>query len=219
MPDDDGRLTVSLESIERAVLTQLLREIVQLMESGRTQSAGQVDELAAQLGLADLGTDPNVCVPTPTDPVELRLLPDGYRQDPEAAADFRKFTHESLRQSKIADAEQVLRDLAAGTDDTGTVTIEPGLEQAWLRSLNDLRLGLSARLNLAEIPFEQLHELPDDDPRSASAMVYEFLTWLQDSLLECLVSGLDRDFDAEANDDTPGGQSPSHNRADTEGTD
>ena len=36
----------------------------------------------------------------PEDPVLARLLPDGYRDDPEAAGEFRKYTEPSLRSAK-----------------------------------------------------------------------------------------------------------------------
>ncbi|MFO7690065.1 MAG: DUF2017 family protein [Cryobacterium sp.] len=54
-------------------------------------------------------TDPQAAV---TDPAFQRLLPDGYRDDPDAAAEFRRFTSEDLLAAKVRNARSVLSTLA-----------------------------------------------------------------------------------------------------------
>ena len=49
----------------------------------------------------------------PDDPALQRLLPDAHRDDPEVAAEFRRFTERSLREGKVDDAIVVLRSLGA----------------------------------------------------------------------------------------------------------
>ena len=43
-----------------------------------------------------------------------RLLPDAYRDDPEAAGEFRRYTEQGLRSGKVAAAQTVLATLPAG---------------------------------------------------------------------------------------------------------
>src|ERR1700722_2902966 len=45
---------------------------------------------------------------TPDDPVLARLLPDGYRDDPEASQEFRKYTEPGLRSAKHQAAQDML---------------------------------------------------------------------------------------------------------------
>ena len=47
-------------------------------------------------------------VTAPDDPVLARLLPDGYRDDPVAAGEFRQYTEPDLRAAKVAAARTVL---------------------------------------------------------------------------------------------------------------
>ena len=49
----------------------------------------------------------------PEDPVLARLLPDAYRDDPEAAGEFRRYTEQDLRSGKVAAAQTVLATLPA----------------------------------------------------------------------------------------------------------
>src|SRR5215471_8482565 len=59
------------------------------------------EDLAAMIG-ATGPTSP------PADPVLARLLPDAYRDDPEAAGEFRRYTEQGLRSDKVAAAQTVL---------------------------------------------------------------------------------------------------------------
>ena len=80
----------------------------------------------------------------PTDPVRARLLPDGVLDDPEAAAEFRRFAQTTLLERKRADA-RALRLAAAApcvVDATGARSL--------LGALNDLRLMLGTRLGVTE---------------------------------------------------------------------
>ncbi len=44
----------------------------------------------------------------PDDPVLARLLPDGYRDDPDSAGEFRKYTEPALRSAKYQAAQEML---------------------------------------------------------------------------------------------------------------
>jgi Domain of unknown function (DUF2017) len=132
------------------------------------------EQLAALTGLGGLGGDPPEA---PEDPVLSRLLPDGYRDDSEAAEEFRRLTESTLRQQKCAAADRVLADLA---EPGGTVRLDAETTETWLAALNDVRLALGTRLDVQE----DMADPDPDDPDAAAYVVYVWLTELQDVLVE-----------------------------------
>src|SRR5262249_17462880 len=64
------------------------------------------------------------------DRVRARLLPDAYRDDPEAAGEFRRYTELSLRDGKVAAARTVLGTLPAKG---GRIRLSQPDAEAWLR--------------------------------------------------------------------------------------
>jgi hypothetical protein len=134
------------------------------------------EEFAAMLGLST-STD------APEDPVLARLLPDGYRDDAEAAGDFRRYTEQDLRSGKVAAARTVLATLPEGG---GHIQLSADDAQAWLRAINDVRLALGVRLSITEDFQERMGQLEPDDPRSAYFWVYDWLTYLQETLVRAL---------------------------------
>ena len=119
----------------------------------------------------------------PDDPVLARLLPDAYSDDPDASAEFRRYTEETLRAGKINSAQAVLASLPAGGGDV--VLSEPEC-QHWLKALNDVRLALGVRLGITDEEQDLTENLAASDPRSAYIWVYQWLAYLQDSLIESL---------------------------------
>jgi hypothetical protein len=119
----------------------------------------------------------------PDDPVLARLFPDGYGDDPEAAGEFRRYTEPGLRSGKVAAARTVLATLP-GTG--GRVRLSPGDAEAWLRSLNDVRLALGVLLGITEDYERELGDVDPADPRSAYLQVYDWLTYLQETLVRAL---------------------------------
>ncbi|NED52525.1 DUF2017 family protein, partial [Micromonospora aurantiaca] len=89
------------------------------------------DELAA-MGIAENAEKPD-------DPVLARLFPDAYRDDGEAAGEFRRYTEMGLRDGKREAAGMVL---GALTDEGADVVLDDEQAQGWLRALNDVRLAL-----------------------------------------------------------------------------
>lgn len=119
----------------------------------------------------------------PDDPVLARLLPDAYQDDPEASGEFRRYTEQDLRSGKVAAARTVLATLPPSG---GRVRLTEPEGQAWLRALNDVRLALGVRLGVTDDFDDEVGELSADDPRSAYVWVYQWLAYLQDSLVEAL---------------------------------
>jgi hypothetical protein len=119
----------------------------------------------------------------PDDPVLARLLPDAYPDDPAAAGEFRRYTESSLRSGKVAAAMTVLDTLP---ENGGRVRLSADEAQAWLRSLNDIRLALGVRLNVTEDRDDMLARAAQGGPEAAGLWIYDWLTLLQETLVEAL---------------------------------
>jgi hypothetical protein len=137
---------------------------------------GPLDDVAALL------SNPGPAVP-PDDPVLARLLPDAYRDDTEAAGEFRRFTEQELRSGKLAAAQTVLDTLP---EDGGRIELTEEDAQVWLRALNDVRLALGVRLDITEDTAQRSHDLDPADPRAAYLWIYDWLTYLQETLVRAL---------------------------------
>ena len=116
-----------------------------------------------------------------TDPALERLLPDGYRENAEDAAEFRRFTEGDLADGKVRNARTVLESLSTPARRRRVhVTLDAQGVGAWLRTLTDLRLTLAARLGVH----------PDGTlPAGSNAMtraIYDWLGYLQESLVEAI---------------------------------
>lgn len=60
--------------------------------------------------------------------------------------------------------------------------------QQWLGALNDLRLAIGSRLDIAdEDDTDLLYRLPDEDPRKPMVMAYLWLGGLQETLVGTLM--------------------------------
>jgi hypothetical protein len=134
------------------------------------------DDLAEMIGLTDNAK-------LPDDPVLARLLPDAYRDDPDASGEFRRYTEQGLRSGKAAAARTVLATLPPGG---GRIRLSEPEAQAWLRALNDVRLALGVHLEVTDDFDEQVAEIEPDDPRSPYIDVYQWLAFLQESLVRAL---------------------------------
>jgi len=125
------------------------------------------------------------------DPVVSRLFPDVYPDLPEGSADYRRLTEGELKTSKIDQAGAILAALPASGG--GEVKLDAESAEAWLRALNDVRLALGVRLDIRdETSLEsELDDAVLRDPTSSRVFqlsVYAYLGYLQESLLEALVS-------------------------------
>jgi hypothetical protein len=171
----EGGVRLVLEEVEVALLLSLAGQLADLVAP---EPSLDEDPLARLVGI-----DPEAR--TPEDPALHRLLPDAYADDPEAAAEFRRFTERSLREAKAEHARVVGRALQAGGtefDVTGDAVA------AWLGFLNDTRLTLGTRLEITEDNHDELEMLPDEDPRAGLFQVYDWLTFLQESIVQRLLA-------------------------------
>ena len=166
--------------------------------------AGQLVELLRnEAAVPDEGRDPFEAMmdfsgPTtaPEDPVLARLFPTAYSGDEEAAAEFRRFTEGGLRDGKARAAGFVIDTLEeAGLptvlDDDVVIDVEldePGA-QTWLRSFTDVRLALATRLGVEDDDDERWLAMPDEDPRAQAHDIYDWVGYLQETLVHSLTDG------------------------------
>lgn len=162
-------VVVEFDVAEISILRALAEMILGLVEPAATGD----DPLERALGIG---------APTapPVDPVLARLFPSAYADD-EQAAEFRRYTEAGLRDGKRADAQTVL-----DTAKPGRLVLNAEEARAWLRALNDIRLTLGTRLEITEEMHEEIRAMSEDDPRYAAFVTYDWLTYLQDTLVRAL---------------------------------
>jgi hypothetical protein len=144
-------------------------------EDARDDGLASADDLAAMIGLTE---DAEL----PADPVLARLLPDAY-DDPEDSGEFRRYTEQGLRSGKVAAARTVLATLPPKG---GRVRLSGPEAQAWLRALNDVRLALGVRLEVTDDFDDQVAHMSPADPRTPYVGVYQWLAYLQETLVRAL---------------------------------
>jgi hypothetical protein len=172
----ESGVSLALDPIEVAVLGQVIGEVVDVIGPPPVRTPGA--QWARELGLEGLGETEGA--PVPDDPVTARLFPDAYRDDDEAARDFRRFTGEELRAEKSANAQLLLGSLPEGG---GSITLDEDACSAWLGALNDARLALGTSLDVNENTNYELTSLEASEPRAQRLMVYLWLGELLESLL------------------------------------
>jgi Domain of unknown function (DUF2017) len=176
-PTRDGGATARLEAAEAVMLRGLIANVMDIIASGRPRGGSSATDLDDLL-------DPRTQLTAPDDPILARLLPDGYRDDPDAAGEFRRYTESSLRDAK-REAGQTLLDTLPSQG--GRVRLSADEAQAWLRALNDVRLAIGTKLDVTEDFEEQLAAIDPEDPRAAAFEVYGWLGAVQASLVQALM--------------------------------
>ena len=167
-----GRVVLRVDQVERGLLMSVARQVMDLVEPA--EASPDQDPLAAQLGWVDGD------VGISDDPAVARLLPDAY-DDPDDAREFRRFTENDLRQSKMQHAMTVVEEIERSGEKVAVTSTD-----SWLGLLNDARIAIGTRIQISEDNHEELAGLPDDDPRSGLFHVYDWLTFLQESLVRCM---------------------------------
>jgi hypothetical protein len=178
-------VVVTFDEVEASLLRHLVGEVRDLLvdgeempaPAGRTSGLPTDAELSALTGMggpAALADEPG----TPEDPALARLLPDAYRDDPDAAGEFRRLTESSLRRDKVSAADRLLAALPG--QGPGEVRLDAETTENWLSTINDVRLALGTRLEVSE----EMAEPDPEDPDAPAYVVYLWLTELQGVLVE-----------------------------------
>src|SRR5579859_1037745 len=187
-PTRGGGVRAALAPAEASLLRSLVGQVIMLIapDGPPPRPAGDPNPNtgAALTGdLLDWELELDHQPETPEDPVLARLLPDGYRDDPDASQEFRKYTEPGLRSAKQQAAQEMLDTLPEAG---GKIQLTRDQAQAWLKALNDVRLALGVRLNVTEEFEEQWSRLAADDPQWAAYEVYAWLGAVQESLVQAL---------------------------------
>jgi hypothetical protein len=181
------RVIATFTGFEADLLRSLASQLVELLRNEAAVPDDDRDPLEAMMDFSGPTTAPD-------DPVLARLFPTAYTEDEEAAGEFRRFTEGALRDSKAAAACSIIDTLEeAGLppelDEDGLmidVELEHDVATRWLRSFADLRLALATRLDVEEGDEDYWLSLPEDDPRSQAHDIYEWVGYLQETLVDAL---------------------------------
>jgi hypothetical protein len=179
-----------LAGAEASLLRNLVSQVMELVEPQERPVPPSDDKTPADKTLADktlAALEAMLHGPgsaqAPDDPVLARLLPDGYRDDPEAAGEFRQYTEPALREAKHQVAKEMLDTLPEAG---GRIQLTSDQALSWLKALNDVRLALGVRLGVTEEFEEQWGRLKPDDPQWTAYEVYAWLGAVQESLVRAL---------------------------------
>lgn len=178
------RIHATFSDFEADLLRSLASQLVELLHNESAMPSTGSDPLEAMLDFSGPTTEPD-------DPVLKRLFPSAYRGDDEAAAEFRRFTEGSLRDGKARAAATIIDTLEEaglppepGEEElTIDVELDESTAQVWMRSFTDLRLALGTRLGVEEGDEDRWYALPEEDPRAQAHHVYEWLGYLQETLI------------------------------------
>jgi hypothetical protein len=171
---------ISLSGEEASALSALAAQVATLLADGAAGAPSpETDPLEAMVGLT---TEP---VAAPDDPALRRLLPDAYA-DETLSGEFRRLMDSELRRQKTEALDEVRR-AVDGTGESG-LKLKLTLDQAetWLRALTDIRLVLGTRLDVTEDLEDRWANLTADDPMAPLLAAYEWLGWLQESVVLAL---------------------------------
>jgi hypothetical protein len=183
-----GGAVATFSDFEADLLRSLASQLVELLRNERAVPRGDGDPLEQLLDFSGPTTEPE-------DPVLARLFPTAYPDDPEAAGEFRRFTEGGLRDHKASSAVAVIElleeaGLPTELDENGLVidvelTAADGL--GWLKSFTDIRLALATRLGIEDDEEEDdWLDLPEGDPRLHVYEIYQWVGYLQETLVEAL---------------------------------
>lgn len=171
----DNAFVAEFSESEREVLINLVEQIIELL--GERTDNHVDDPLAAMVGITTHDSPPE-------DEVLLRLLPNAYA-DQVDAAEFRRYTESTLRAKKYAHSMSMRITLKSSVD--GIVEVDHDGANDWLGAMNDIRLALGVRLKVEQNSHEELELLAPDDPMRGVYAVYSWLGWLQESLIVALM--------------------------------
>ena len=181
-----GASVATFTAFEADLLRSLAGQLIELLRNESATAKHQQDPLEQLLDFSGPTTEPD-------DPVLARLFPTAYPDDEEAAGDFRRFTESTLRDGKAAAAAEIIdaleeAGLTTEPEDETFIDVELDPEAAliWMRSFTDMRLAIAIRLGVEEGDEEYWLSLPDDDPRAQVHDIYNWLGYLQETLVESI---------------------------------
>jgi hypothetical protein len=184
-----GAAVATFTVFEADLLRSLAGQIIELLRNESATGAVQEDDPLEAM-MDDSAHEFGGPTVPPDDPVLARLFPTAYSDDEEAASDFRRFTEATLRDGKAAAAAAIIDNL----EDAGLpaepedgifidVELDPATAMTWMRSFTDMRLAIATRLGVEDDDEDFWAALPDEDPRSQVHDIYDWLGYLQETLV------------------------------------
>ncbi len=182
-----GGAVATFTGFEADLLRSLASQLVELLRNETAAPRESDDPLETLLDFSGPTTEPE-------DPVLARLFPTAYPHDEEAAGEFRRFTEGALRDGKAQSAVAIIETLErAGLppelgEESITVDVELAPDEAvgWMKSFTDIRLALATRLGIEDGDDELWLAVPDEDPRAHVYDIYQWLGYLQETLVEAV---------------------------------
>ena len=186
-PRRGGGAIATFSGFEADLLRSLASQLIELLRNEAAVPSTEVDPFEALLDFSGPTT-------APEDPVLARLFPAAYREDEEAAGEFRRYTETELRSGKAGNAGRVIdaleeAGLPTELDESGLfidVELAPAEAMAWLKTFTDMRLALATRLGIEDDDEDFWDSLPDDDPRTHVHDIYDWVGFLQETLVRAL---------------------------------
>ena len=179
-----GGVVATFTGFEADLLRSLASQLVELLRNEVAAPRTSDDPLEQLLDFSGPTSEPD-------DPVLARLFPTAYPDDEEAAGDFRRFTESALRDGKAGAAASIidtLEDAGLPPEPEDGLFIDVELSDAaamtWMRSFTDMRLAIATRLGVEEGDEDYWLSLPDDDPRAQVHDIYDWLGFLQETLVQ-----------------------------------
>ena len=184
-----GAAVATFTVFEADLLRSLAGQIIELLRNESATGAVQEDDPLEAM-MDDSAHEFGGPTVPPDDPVLARLFPTAYSDDEEAASDFRRFTEATLRDGKAAAAAAIIdtledAGLPAEPEDGVFIDVEldPATAMTWMRSFTDMRLAIATRLGVEDGDEDFWAELPDEDPRAQVHDIYDWLGYLQETLV------------------------------------
>ena len=212
-------LACGLDDWERELLARLALEVRALLQADAPQGVGQSETSSPSppdpvrpgeserdrevLAALDFDVDPPAnrihTGRATTNPVVGILLPEAS-EDPITAMEVSSLTRGRLRDEKSDRLVRLVAELRAPSGPEGTVLVALGQETDWLGAINDIRLVLAQRLGIESaqdarhvhnVAFQEApdSETPHEQWYRGTALVYDMVTWWQESLVSALFGG------------------------------
>ncbi|SPM41555.1 transcriptional regulator, partial [Mycobacterium numidiamassiliense] len=179
---DGPRFRSALAAHEAALLRNLVTAMIGLLDE--RESSSPSDELEEITGIKTGNSD------APNDPTLRRLLPDFYKPDDGDplgdTVDSLNAALRSLHEPQIIDAKRVAAQQLLDTipENGGRFELTEEAANAWISSVNDIRLTLGVMLDIGQ---DGPDRLPDNHPLATHLDVYQWLTVLQEYLVLVLM--------------------------------
>ena len=178
-----GAAVATFTAFEADLLRSLAAQLIELLRNELATTPLDQDPFEQLMDFSGPTTEPE-------DPVLARLFPTAYPDDEEAAGDFRRFTESTLRDGKAGAASLIidtLEEAGLPSEPQDGLFIDVELDEpaamTWMRSFTDMRLAIATRLEVEDGDEDYWHSLPDDDPRAQVHDIYDWLGYLQETLV------------------------------------